>query len=80
MEQMAKHPAKVEKPVDKGRILQEKEIINFFAALNLSTAADREKFLRLEEFSKDANSAKDLPNETLRVRFGNSTGSTPALE
>jgi len=31
MEQMAKHPAKVEKPVDKGRILQEKEIKNFFA-------------------------------------------------
>jgi hypothetical protein len=55
------------------RNLGEKEINDLFDKLDLSTAADREKFLRLERLSTDPNLAQDEADETFRVLFGDST-------
>jgi|HubBroStandDraft_1064217.scaffolds.fasta_scaffold1106817_2 hypothetical protein len=61
------------------RALSEKEIKDLFEALNLSTAAEREKFLRLDRLSNEPDSGQDHM-EALRVRFSNSTAREPAAK
>ena len=75
---MGKRVKEIDQP-PASRTLQEPEITDLFDRLNLSTAADREKFLRLGQLSKDPNLPYDQPNQSVRVRLGNST-STEAQE
>ena len=77
---MADHVDKVEKSSHTNRTLEEKDIKDLFDTLKLGTAAEREKFLGLDQFSKAADLGQDRTNEILRVRFADSTASTPVLK
>ena len=68
---MANRANKIEDATGTNQTLNEKEINYLFEALNLSTAADREKFLQLQDLSKEPNTGQD--RDALRVRFRDST-------
>ena len=62
------------------RTLKEKEINDLFEMLNLTTAADRDKFLRLERLSNESDLGQDRGAAPLRICFGDSTVSSPPSE
>ena len=70
---MANRANKIEDATGTNQTLNEKEINYLFEALNLSTAADREKFLQLQDLSKEPNTGQDRIDDALRVRFRDST-------
>lgn len=67
-------------PVNKTEELQQREIEGFFEALQLSTAADRERFLQFDRFPEGADSAQDRGTETLRIVFRDGTIPMPDLK
>jgi hypothetical protein len=77
---MANRASNLDDSLSTRRTLDEKEIEDLFETLNLSTAADREKFLRLEQLSKETNPGKDHLDDALRVRFRDSTSREPTVK
>lgn len=67
-------------PVNKTEEPQQAEIESFFEALQLSTAADRDRFLQFNRFSDGADSAQDRSTETPRVVIGEGTITMPELK
>jgi len=67
-------------PVSETEELQQREIEGFFEALQLSTAADRERFLQFDPFLEGADSAQDRGTQTLRVVFRDGTIPMPDLK
>lgn len=70
---MANRANKIDDSPGISRALNEKEINDLFDTLNLSTAADREKFLRMQYLSQQPNTGPDRIDGALRVRFRDST-------
>lgn len=66
--------------VNKNEELQPKEIERFFEALQLSTAADRQRFLQFDRFSEGADSRQDRGTETPRVILRDGTTPMPDLK
>jgi hypothetical protein len=71
---MASREPAVEKLTSK-RVLREKEIRELFQKLDLGTAADRDRFLRLQQLVHQPDPRQDCPGEGLRVFFTHSTES-----
>jgi|HubBroStandDraft_6_1064221.scaffolds.fasta_scaffold675461_2 hypothetical protein len=69
---MASREPTVETPTPK-RALRKKEIRELFEKLDLGTAADRDRFLRLQQLVHQPDSNQDCPGEALRVFFSHST-------
>jgi hypothetical protein len=67
-------------PVNNTEELQQRDIEGFFEALQLSTAADRERFLQFDRFKEGADSAQDGETETLKVVFRDGTIPMPDLK
>lgn len=77
---MASRASKTGVAPSTSRTLDEKEIRDLFETLNLSTPADRDKFLRLERLSKETDPGQDHLDDALRVRFGDSTVRGPTVK
>jgi hypothetical protein len=71
---------KTEDTLGTNRTLSEKEINDLFETLNLSSASDREKFLRLEQLSEEPNPGPNHIDDGLLVRFRDSTARDPAMK
>jgi len=55
------------------RLLDDREIVEFFEKLKLGSSTDREKFLSLERLLNNIDSEQENPSEAFRVVFGDST-------
>lgn len=72
---MANRARNIDNAPGTSQTLSEEEVKALFEALNLSTAADRGKFLLLERFSQDPSPGEDLTDDALLVRFRDCTAS-----
>ena len=77
---MSNRPSqKVNKTLKTKRTLQEKDINDLFDMLKLSTAAERDKVLRLGRVADDNSQVQDS-GRALRVVLGDSTAITSLLK